>query len=124
MMDFISQFGLSLTYISQAPYFWLSMGMVCAIAMFIGAIIYDGELENAYKGIISVGMYGFFLFQIIFTRVSANYGALSVSLSPAQVYANLTTVIVVSIGWLIGIGIGVYASSLYHTHPGSRGEAL
>ena len=65
MMEFITSLPQSLAYISSAPYFWLSMGMTASMAMFIGAIIYDGELEYAWKGLLSVGMYGFFLFQVL-----------------------------------------------------------
>lgn len=114
MMEYIQAFPASLVYISAAPYFWLSMGMSAAIAMFIGAIIYDGELEYAWKGLLSVGMYGFFLAQIIFTRVNYNYTTILHGLTPGQAWANITTILVLSTFWIIGVMLGVFVSSFFH----------
>lgn len=114
MMEYIQAFPASFTYISAAPYFWLSMGMSAGFAMFIGAIIYDGELEYAWKGLLSVGMYGFFLAQIIFTRVSYNYPMIIQGLTPGQAWANITTIIVLSVFWAAGVMLGIFVSSFFH----------
>lgn len=116
MYDFILSFPQSFAYIASAPYFWLSMGMTIGVAMFVGAIIYDGELEYAWKGLLSISMYGFFLFQVIFTRVTYNYAAITTALTPGQAFANLTTVLIVTLFWMMGVMIGVFVSSKYHTH--------
>ena len=114
MENFIMAFPASVAYISSAPYFWISMGMTTGIAMFIGAIIYDGELEYAWKGLLGIGMYSFFLFQVMFTRVNYNYVQITKTLNAGQAYANLTTVVVVSLFWTIGVLFGVLVSSRFH----------
>jgi len=113
-MEYLYAFPASLAYISAAPYFWLSMGMSAGFAMFIGAIIYDGELEYAWKGLLSVGMYAFFLAEIIFTRVTYNYPIIRAGLSPGQAWANITTIVVLSAFWVIGVMLGVFVSSFFH----------
>jgi hypothetical protein len=121
MMEYIQAFPASLTYISSAPYFWLSMGMSAGFAMFIGAIIYDGELEYVWKGLLSVGMYGFFLAQITFTRVNYNYTIILQGLTPGQAWANITTIVVLSCFWVIGVMIGVFISSFFHKNHRRHG---
>lgn len=121
MIDFFVAFPQSFAYVISAPYFWLSMGMTAAIAMFIGAIIYDGELEYMWKGLISVGMYGFFLFQVMITRVSTNFHKDLFSAYAHMAYANIVTVLIVSLFWAIGIIAGVFISSLFHKNHRKKG---
>lgn len=118
MYDYLVSFPQSFAYISVVPYFWISMGCTTGLAMFVGAIIYDGDLKNMWKGVISVAAYGFMLFEIIFTRVSFNYAAITKSLTPGQAWANITTILVVSFFWILGIAIGVNVSKRYHKKRG------
>ena len=96
-------------YMSQSPYFWLSMGMTTAVAMFVGAIIYDGDLGAMNKGIISVGFYAAFLLQVSYSRAS-NYLFLTGKIANHQTYANILTVLFLTMFWVIGIFLGVYIS--------------
>lgn len=98
-----------INYITSAPYFWLSMGMVSAVAIFVGAIIYDGNLSAATKGLISVILYAFFIFQVDFTRINNLFSKFPDKIDTTR-YAGIVTILIVTIFWIIGIVIGVIAS--------------
>lgn len=99
----------TISYISNAPYFWLSMGMTTAVAIFVGAIVYDGELNTATKGIISIGLYGFFIFQTGFTRISSFLAKYPETYTPRS-YAGLVTILFITFFWLTGVLLGVLTS--------------
>ena len=97
-------------YVSQAPYFWLTMGMVTAVSMFIGAIVFDGDLPTATKGIIGVLSYVFFLVQVQFTRVTDAIPRIKPP-SPSYTWnAATVTILVMTLFWMIGVLLGVYTS--------------
>ncbi len=98
---------MSVRYVMSAQYFWLSMGMMAAMAMFVGAIIYDGEMKAATKGIIGVGGYAFFLWQIIFSRIYGNYAFLSTFMPRHVLYSNLVTIVITMTFWVFGVLVGV-----------------
>ncbi|MDE2233520.1 MAG: hypothetical protein KGJ90_05430 [Patescibacteria group bacterium] len=102
----------TLNYVVNAPYFWLSMGLVAGVSVFVGAIIYDGDLKTAWKGIISILTYGFFIFEITFTRILHLENGLSVQ-DPTR-YGGLLTILFVTIFWVIGMLLGVFASKKTH----------
>lgn len=103
-----------LIYISRAPYFYLSIGSLTGIAMFVGAILYDGDLTYASKGLISVGIYGFFIFQMNVTRLNNTLTISNIGFDP-KAYAATATTIIITIFWLFGVLLGVYISKKVRT---------
>lgn len=97
-------------YVSRAPYFWLTMGMVTAVSMFIGAIVFDGDLPTATKGIIGVLSYVFFLIQVQFTRVTDAIPRLKPPSPSYTWHAATVTIIIMTLFWMIGVLLGVYTS--------------
>ena len=96
-------------YISGGPGFRLSMGMTTAVAVFIGAIIFDGVLTLAVKGIITVISYAFFVLQIDITRITSTYAQEMVPKSAPQAmsYGGIGTIAAVTIFWIVGMMLGV-----------------
>lgn len=114
MQTFIANLPETVAYVTSAPYFWLSMGIAASMAIFIGAIIYDGKMKELSKGLISLTAYVFLLLQIIVTRVSANYTQLHAALREEQIYANVVSVLLLTIFFVVGLCIGICVSSRFN----------
>ena len=98
-------------YMQNGPFFWQSFGFTIAIAMFIGAAVYDGHVDQAKKGLISVGSYAFMLLWITLARVTQTYlnsHGFSYTTKPEYALAGVITLIFVSLAWMIGISLGVW----------------
>jgi hypothetical protein len=95
-------------YIVMAPFFWQSMGFTTAIAMFVGAVIYNGDLNQARKGIISVTSYAIMILWVIFSRIFNIYDFSDPTFKPAMAFASIITIAFVSFFWLVGIIFGVF----------------
>lgn len=98
----------SLVYVTNAPYFFISIGMTVSIAMFVGAIIFDGDLSIAAKGILSISLYAFFFLQITLTRILNMYDVLKLD-EKRQImgFASIVTLFILTLLWVIGILFGV-----------------
>lgn len=97
----------TLVYISQAPYFWGTMGFITAMAMFIGVILYDGKMKEVSKALVCVGSYAALLTWINLIRIS-HVGVKNW----AQAYAGVATIILVTFCWLLGMFLGVLLANL------------
>lgn len=105
----------TIIYITSAPYFWSTMGIIVGMCMFIGAIIFDGDLSIAYKSMIGLGSYIFFVLQTQTIRISDALANNKIRHSePFMAYASNITLIILSIFWIIGVLLGVFISSKYH----------
>lgn len=106
----------TMQYVANAPYFWVTMGMITAIAMFVGAILFDGDLHLATKGVIGLLSYLLFLLQAQITRV-IDATQRNISHSPPYMYhAASVTIVILSIFWILGVGFGVYISYMSRKH--------
>ena len=59
----------SFEYVSQAPNFYGSMGVVSALGMFVGALIYKGQIEAVLKAVLVVASYAILLVWVNLSRV-------------------------------------------------------
>ena len=100
----------TIAYVSHAPYFWMTMGMVTAVSMFVGAIVFDGDLPTATKGIIGVLSYIFFLIQAQFTRVMDAIPRVRPTSPSYTWHAATVTIIILTFFWILGVLLGVYTS--------------
>lgn len=104
----------TISYVTSAPYFWLTMGSVSMISIFVGAIIYDGILPIAVKGTISIGMYATFIILTHMIRVSDVIQKRNLNVN-TMTYANVIAIIIITLFWIFGVLIGVYTSSKVKT---------
>lgn len=98
-------------YVINAPYFYSLIGMTIASAMFVGATLYNGELKQATKGIVTVGSYSGFLLLMFSARITESirmYGI--VAGREYQVWAGVETIIMSTLAYVIGLLLGVYVS--------------
>lgn len=100
----------SFVYVANQNMFWGTMGFTTAMAMFIGVLLYDGNLDQAKKGIWAVLSYVFMLVWLNMVRIfpitaSPNYVYHENNYGMA--YAGIATITYITIAWLLGILIGV-----------------
>lgn len=99
-------------YMQSAPFFWGSVGFTVAIAMFIGAYVYDGNVAEARKGLFSVVSYAAMIFWVTASRVVNTYfqtNGLTHSSRPELAFAGAITIVIVSLAWVLGMSLGVLA---------------
>ncbi len=80
--------------------------------MFVGSIIYNGELRMVMKGVVTVLSYALFLFIINADRVSNALAGKEVRpVDLIQAHAANATVIMVTIAYITGMVLGVMVTS-------------
>jgi hypothetical protein len=102
-------------YISHAPFFWGSMGLVTGIGMFIGSIIYNGDVKRISKAIITLIVYITLISSMNITRIYDVYCNIGVINPPMAFGATLTSVFV-SIFYILGMFTGVTITRMVRKH--------
>lgn len=110
-MNNLSQLFMdSLKYVMNQNMFWATMGFTTGMAMFVGVLLYDGNLDQAKKGIWAIFSYAFMIVWLNFIRIfpitSASNFVNDMDHS-GMAYAGVATIFYITIAWLIGIFIGV-----------------
>lgn len=91
-------------YIVDDPYFWPSMAFTTMVGIYVGAILYNGDVEQVRKGIIGLLSYTLLLVVTLASRVLPKLGETSLVHQPL---AGLETVLVVTAAYLVGMLVGV-----------------
>lgn len=90
-------------YTTNVPYFWASMGMVVAIGMFVGALLYKGNSNELAKVLFTVGSYATMILWFNASRIYFLYGINNDLTVRIQAFAGSFTVLFLSLFWLVGI---------------------
>lgn len=101
---------LASQYVFNGPYFWGSMGFTTAMGMFVGALLYDGNMKEANKGVLSVLSYFIMLFWVNGTRVNETTSKptfLLETMHPEYAHAGTVTLLAVTVAWVLGVLLGV-----------------
>ena len=105
-MNPLIEIATSSAYVAQAPQFWPTMGTIMAISVFIGAIIYDGQMKEATRGIITLVSYCTLLLWMTISRVLQNYRP--GYNHPEFIWESATSIIITSLFFIMGIILGVF----------------
>lgn len=99
----------SIQYVVGGSMFWGAMGFTTAVGMFIGAMIYDGELNQAKKGLLSVISYAIMLGWVNLARISESISLPDFNLQqhPEYAPAGVVTLVIVTLAWTLGVLLGV-----------------
>lgn len=106
-LELLSQ---TIAYVASAPYFYSLTGMTIASAMFVGATLYNGELKQATKGIVTVGSYAGFLLLMFSTRVIQTLTILEHGSHGHLAWAGTVTIVIATAQYIFGILLGVFVS--------------
>jgi hypothetical protein len=106
----------SASYVINASGFYPAMGMTAMTSIFIGAAIYNGELKQATKGMITVGSYAALLLMTNLPRIFDKLSDISTQEHNAMAYAGSVTIFFLTIWYLLGMIIGVYTVQQARKH--------
>lgn len=101
MFDFITY---AFIYVVSDQYFWPAMALTTMTSLFIGAVIYNGDIDDAKRGLFSIASYACLLTLVTSARVLNNITPLS---SKHQPLAGLITIFCVSVFYIFGMYLGV-----------------
>lgn len=97
----------SFMYVSGGFFFWQAMALVTIIAMFIGSIVYNGDIDLAKKATLVLSSYAGML---VFTTLARIYDSTFFLLTDyRRAYAGVITTICITLFYITGIFLGVLA---------------
>ena len=108
--------GGTINYVVRDMFFWPAMAFTTTIGIFIGAVIYDGLLEDIKKMVLSLSVYGLIIATVNLTRVIPHMGNGDVT-DPTKPLASVVTLILVTAFYLLGMYIGVRMVNKAHKFP-------
>jgi hypothetical protein len=109
-MDISIEIWKSLIFVAHAEYFWQAMAAVTIISMVIGALIYNGDLTELKKAILTIFTYGGMVALTNMARIITSEAGVKRNLmNEGQAFNGTTTVIYVTLFYLVGISLGVWA---------------
>lgn len=103
----------SFNYVTRDFYFWPSMTFTTMVGIFIGAVIYDGDLKQVRKGLVALASYVILLAIVNLSRVIPE---ISIVPNPYKSVAGIVTMVLVTIFYLLGMWLGVKITK--HAHKG------
>jgi hypothetical protein len=103
----------SFFYVIQDTYFWPSMAFTVMVGIFIGSVIYDGDLVQIKKLIFSLIAYMSLLLMVNLGRILPEISVVS---EPHKPVAATVTMVVVTLFYLFGMWLGVKITQ--KAHPG------
>lgn len=100
-MEFITE---ATKYVFNDQYFWGSMAFVSMMGIFIGAIVYNGDLKELKKAIVMLVSYALLLIMVNLSRIIP---ILSGVANKHQPMAGIVTIAIVTFFYLLGMQLGV-----------------
>jgi hypothetical protein len=97
---------ISYLYVISDPFFWATMSFTTMTGIFIGAVIYNGDVGQIKKFIASLGCYIILILSVNLSRIISQIEYDQPIVSP-QPFASIVTIILVTIFYLLGMAIGV-----------------
>lgn len=101
-------------YVTNDSYFWISMSITTCIGIFIGAVLYDGLLNEVKKLVFSILSYAFLILMTNVSRIMPIINSGSVH-DTKQPFAGTVTILFVTIFYLFGLWLGVYTVNKAHS---------
>lgn len=103
-MNVVDLFRQSLIFVASDQYFWFGMGLTFAISMFVGAIIYNGDMAQAKKGLVTISSYAMLLIYVNVARIGPQ---LTHVVNPSQPFAGIATILYLTVFYVAGMVWGV-----------------
>jgi len=106
----------TINYVIWDTFFWPSMAFTTTIGVFIGAVIYDGLLDDIRKMILSLTIYAIIITTVNLTRIVPLFDVTTI-IDPSKPFASTVTLIFVTLFYLLGMYIGVQMVNKAHKFP-------
>ena len=101
----------TVNYVMSDQFFWLSMTFTTFIGIFVGSIIYNGDIKDLSKGLILLATYVFMILLPTFFRIMPQ---ITTSQHQYQLFAGIYTICIVTVFYLFGMFLGVVVTKLAH----------
>ena len=95
-------------YVISAPFFYYGVSGTIVGGIWIGASIYEGNLRDTWKGMLTVLGYCLFLILTTVPRILNSISSLGSHSSPGMEYAGIITIGFIVIYYVLGMLLGVY----------------
>jgi hypothetical protein len=89
------------------------MGFTTLIGIFIGSVIYDGDMDQIKKALIALSSYCLMLVVSTLTRVLPQIPIVE-PIKTYQLFAGVTTILIVTFFYLLGMFLGVIITKKAH----------
>lgn len=103
----------SLKYVAGDYYFIPSMAMIVICGLFVGSVIFNGDVQQIKKGIVVLLSYASLLVMVNYARIYPLFSTFSPEHS-RQPLAGIVTILFVTIFYLLGMCWGVYVTKKAH----------
>ena len=97
----------SFLFVLNQNMFSASMGFTTAIGMVVGVILYDGDMDQSKKGIVSIFSYGIMIIWTSLVRILPNAVERGFVYADGRPFASIVTIFYITIFWTLGVQIGV-----------------
>ena len=101
-------------YVTSAPYFWHTMGATTASAVFLGAMLYNGDLRKLTKGLIAILPYTALLTATNLIRITDYLATDPGPHNLTAAWAGTMTIIYLTFFYILGLLFGVITTGLAH----------
>ena len=108
--------GEVIQYVTSAPYFWHTMGATTASTVFLGAMLYNGDLRRLSRGLIALLPYTALLIATNIIRISDKLEQTSGASNHVTAWAGTVTILYLTFFYVLGLLIGVVTTGSVHTN--------
>ena len=108
----LQSFIESATYVASDAYFLPSMAATAIIGLFVGAVVYDGCVQDLKKMLISLFSYATLIMMVTAERVIPSfYDGVFRTHHP---FSGIATILSVTLFYLLGMVVGVWITNKAH----------
>lgn len=111
------EFGRSIVYVVTAPFFWQAMAVTTIVAMIIGTLVYNGDLDKLWRATLAIITYGLLIVGTSVTRTYSLTGFHFEEMLQGQGLAGTTTILLVTAFYVFGLYLGYTAHKLAQDIP-------
>lgn len=98
-----------ISHILTTPYLWTSLGTITALAMYIGPLLYNGDLKITTKSVLGIGIFAFFCVLLFTSHVIGVEHVVWPKASQPFIFIAL-----VGMAYSIGLYVGVLIFKYLH----------
>ena len=113
MITMLNTFTTTIQYITADLYFWPSMAFTTVIGIFVGSVVYNGDMKELRKGLILLVSYCCMVLFVTTTRVMPQ---LKTTTHAYQLFSGIFTLAIVTLFYLVGMFLGVRITKFAHKH--------
>ena len=109
----------SIKYVTGDQFFWIAMSLTTCSGIYIGAILYDGILDEVKKAAVVITSYTALLLSVNLPRILSVLANTAIH-DTYQPFAGTVTIMFVTLFYVLGMILGVRIVCFAHRCPKSK----